>query len=175
MNRVIVALFALMMIASCANNTTTKTEDSCCSAASTKSEASCCSSDTTNMAKCSNKCDSCSNSVKGDTCCELVVPGSVQILYMHGKQRCATCIAIGTEAEAVVKELANANVVMKTIDFSTPEGEVIADKYEIASSSIIIVKDGKVENLTAMAFQYAKSNSEQFKKNLKEAIAKMLE
>ncbi len=100
--------------------------------------------------------------------------GSVEVLYMHGKQRCVTCIAIGTQAAELVKELADDKVVMKTIDFSTPEGEKIADKYEIASSSLIVVKDDKVDNLTTMSFQYAKNNPELFKKNLKKSIQKML-
>ncbi|MFR9541933.1 MAG: nitrophenyl compound nitroreductase subunit ArsF family protein [Rikenellaceae bacterium] len=98
---------------------------------------------------------------------------SVEVLYMHGKQRCVTCIAIGTEAEAVIKEFDNNKVVMRTIDLSTPEGEKIADKYEIASSSLIVVKNGKVENLTAIGFQYAKNNPEKFRKKLKETIQKM--
>lgn len=99
----------------------------------------------------------------------------VEVMYMYGKQRCVTCIAIGTEAEAVVKELASDKVVMKSVDFSTAEGEKIADKYEIASSSLIVVKGGKVDNLTAMSFQYAKNNPEQFRKKLKESIKKMAE
>lgn len=139
MKRAIIALFALMIFVSCANNTTPQNQSS--NSAETKAEMS----------------------------------SVVEVLYMHGKQRCATCIAIGAEAEAYVKELANENVVMKTIDFSTEEGEKIADKYEVASSSLIIVKGDKVENLTAMSFQYARNNPKQFKKNLAEAIQKMVE
>ncbi|MFI3333121.1 MAG: nitrophenyl compound nitroreductase subunit ArsF family protein [Rikenellaceae bacterium] len=140
MKRGIIALFALMMLASCGNNTTSKNE-----------EKSCCSTET-----------------------KATTAGTVEVLYMHGKQRCATCIAIGKEAEAFIKGLGNDKVVMKTVDFSTPEGEKIADKYEIASSSLIVVKDGKVDNLTSMGFQYARNNPEQFKKNLGESIQKML-
>ncbi len=99
----------------------------------------------------------------------------VEVLYMHGKQRCVTCVAIGTEAEAVIKELGNDKVVMRSVDFSTPEGEKIADRYEISSSSIIVVKGSKVDNLTAIGFQYAKNNPDQFKKSLRESIQKMLE
>lgn len=101
--------------------------------------------------------------------------GIVEVLYMHGKQRCATCIAIGKEAEAYIEELGSDKVVMKTIDFSTVEGEKIADKYEIASSSLIVVKDSMVDNITAMSFQFARNNPEQFKKNLGESIQKMLD
>ncbi|MFI3299756.1 MAG: nitrophenyl compound nitroreductase subunit ArsF family protein [Rikenellaceae bacterium] len=138
MKRGLFALFALMMLMSCGNNTN--------AAKSSESKAE-------NIA---------------------VESGTIEVLYMHGRQRCATCIAIGKEAEAFVKELANDKVVIKTIDFSTPEGEKIADKYEIASSSLIVVKDGKVDNLTAMSFQFARNNPEQFKQNLSESIQNML-
>ncbi|MFR9546032.1 MAG: nitrophenyl compound nitroreductase subunit ArsF family protein [Rikenellaceae bacterium] len=191
MKRGIVALFALMMLASCGNNTTAKNDDKCCSTATTKSETSCCSSDTKSKTTCSNDCDSCETpcSKKSKTTCSndcdscekscskksaATTAGTVEVLYMHGKQRCATCIAIGKEAESFIKGLGNDKVVMKTVDFSTPEGEKIADKYEIASSSLIVVKDGKVDNLTSMGFQYARNNPEQFKQNLSESIQKML-
>ena len=140
MKRGIIALFALMMFASCGNNATTKNEENGC----------------------------CSTETKATTA------GTVEVLYMHGKQRCATCIAIGKEAKAFVDGLGNDKVVMKTIDFSTPAGEKIADKYEIANSSLIIVKDGKVENLTSMAFRHARNNPAQFKKSLGESIQNML-
>ncbi len=111
------------------------------------------------------------------TCCDANSvsnsEGLVEVLYMHGKQRCVTCVAIGTEATEVVKELGCDKVVMRTIDFSTPEGEKVADKYEVASSSLIVVKGDKVENVTAMSFQYAKNNPELFKQNLKAAIQKL--
>ncbi len=141
MKRGIVALFALVMLASCGNNVTSK-----------NNEKSCCSTET-----------------------KATTAGMVEVLYMHGKQRCPTCVAIGVEAQTYIKALGSDKVVMKTIDFSTPEGEKIADKYEIASSSIIVVKDGKVDNITAMGFQYARSNPEQFKRCLSESIQKMLE
>ncbi len=139
-----------MALASCGNANTAK------------------SSTTTNSTECVESSSCCSAETKATE------TGVVEVLYMHGKQRCATCIAIGKEAEAYIAELGNDNVVIKTIDFSTPEGEKIADKYEIASSSLIVVKDGKVDNITSMSFQYARNNPEQFKKNLSESIQKML-
>ncbi len=151
MKRGVVILFTLMMLASCGNQTTAKsTESSCCSTQTKSCESGCCTQ--------TKSCES----------------STVEVLYMHGKQRCPTCIAIGKEAEATVMALADENVVMKTIDFSTPEGEAIADKYEIASSSLIVVSGGKVENVTAMSFQYARNNPKEFQKNLKATIKKMV-
>lgn len=67
----------------------------------------------------------------------------VEILYFHGKQRCATCVAIEKNAkEAVEKEFAeelkNGSVVFKSIDISIPENEKIADKYEVTWSSLFV-------------------------------------
>lgn len=52
----------------------------------------------------------------------------VEILYFHGKQRCATCMAIEKNTRELVnttfaKELKNGTVVFKIVDISTPEGE----------------------------------------------------
>ena len=60
----------------------------------------------------------------------------VEVIYFHGKQRCATCMAIEKNAKEVVNtlfanELKNGTVVFKTVDISTPKGEKIADKYEV--------------------------------------------
>lgn len=74
----------------------------------------------------------------------------VEVIYFHGKQRCATCRAIEKNTQEVVNtlfadELKNGSVVFKTVDISTPEGEKIADKYEVTWSSLFVNKwnDGK--------------------------------
>lgn len=74
----------------------------------------------------------------------------VEVIYFHGKQRCATCMAIEKNAKEVANtlfanELKNGIVVFKTVDISTPEGEKIADKYEVTWSSLFVNKwnDGK--------------------------------
>ncbi|MFI3261873.1 MAG: nitrophenyl compound nitroreductase subunit ArsF family protein [Rikenellaceae bacterium] len=174
MKKGILAVFALMILVSCVNNTNSKTNDKDCCSTETKSE-SCCGTETKSESCCGTE----TKSTENINCCgkeaKYAEAGKVEVLYMHGKQRCATCIAIGTETEAALKELNNENVVMKTIDISTAEGEKIADKYEITSSSLLIVKGDVVENLTVMSFQNARNNPEQFRKNLKESIQKLLE
>lgn len=51
----------------------------------------------------------------------------VEVIYFHGKQRCATCMAIEKNAKEVVNtlfanELKNGIVVFKAVDISTPGG-----------------------------------------------------
>ncbi len=72
------------------------------------------------------------------------------MIYFHGKQRCLTCKAIEKIAKEVVNnqfanELENGTVVFNTVDISTPEGEQIADRYEVTWSSLFINnwKDGE--------------------------------
>ena len=107
----------------------------------------------------------------------------VEVLYFHGKQRCATCVAIERETMAVIEgqfadAVKNGAVEFRVIDIAKAENEAIADKYEIMWSSLVIVKykDGKekVENLTPFAFANARSNPDAFRKALTKKIDQSL-
>lgn len=107
----------------------------------------------------------------------------VEVLYFHGKQRCATCMAIERETTAVIEgQFADAvksrAVEFRVIDIAKAENEAIADKYEITWSSLVIVKykDGKeeAENLTPFAFANARSHPDEFRKTLTEKIEQRL-
>ena len=97
----------------------------------------------------------------------------IEVIYFHGKKRCISCNAIENLTKEVVKELGNEKIVMKIIDISKKENEEIADKYEVSWSSLILNKGGKIDNLTKTGFKYAKTQPEQFKIKLKEAIDKI--
>ena len=106
--------------------------------------------------------------------------GVVKVLYFHGAQRCATCVAIEEKTkellqEAYVQAQQDGKVKFCPIDFSESEGEAIADSYEVAFSSLLLDKDGTVVNLTDMAFRYAHSEPETFNANLMAEIDKLLE
>ena len=69
----------------------------------------------------------------------------VEVLYFHGKQRCATCKAIDKHTKEVVNaDLAelvkNGKLRFKEIDISTPEGEKLAEKYCVSWSSLYVNK-----------------------------------
>ena len=105
--------------------------------------------------------------------------GGVKVLYFHGSQRCATCRALEAKTiELLETEYAQAQnegkIVFKSIDFSEPEGEAVADRYEVAWSSLILDKEGTTVDLTDMGFRYARTEPETFKANLKQEIDKML-
>ena len=121
---------------------------------------------------------------KNEVTVEVAKEGSVvEVLYFHGKQRCATCVAIENETKALMSgELASlveeGRVVMKIIDITTDEGKAIANKYKVSYSSLfVVVKNGdkeKAEDLTRFAFANARNNPEEYREELKNMIMKSL-
>lgn len=88
----------------------------------------------------------------------------VEVMYFHGSQRCKSCVALEKAAKEVINskfaaQVKAGKVKFRDIDLSTKEGEKIGDKYEIAWSSLIIVrkqgKKEKVADLTDEGFRYA--------------------
>jgi thiol-disulfide isomerase/thioredoxin len=84
----------------------------------------------------------------------------VKVYYFHGKQRCKTCLAIERIArETVEKQFKNTReVAFIAVDFSKEENEALAEKYEIAMSSLIIASGDKSYDLTEVAFANALNN-----------------
>ncbi len=98
----------------------------------------------------------------------------IEVLYFHGKQRCATCIAIEKQTKQAVEELGDNRLTMRTIDISKKENESIVEKYEVAWSTLIVVKDGNVLNLTELGFSLARNNPDGFRERLKSEIKQLL-
>lgn len=107
----------------------------------------------------------------------------VEVIYFHGKQRCATCMAIEKSIGEVInsrfaKELKNGTLVFRTVDISTPEGEKIADRYEVTWSSLFVNKwkNGKEirNNMTEFGFGNARKNPDAFKRTLADKIRQSL-
>lgn len=107
----------------------------------------------------------------------------VEVMYFHGKQRCATCMAIEKCAREVVeKDFANekkkGKVVFKIVDISTDEGEKIAKKYRVTWSSLFVNgwKAGKEKrnDMTQFAFKNARKNSDEFKRGVSGKIKELM-
>lgn len=106
----------------------------------------------------------------------------IEVLYFHGKQRCATCMAIEqrtreTLEEQFADELKNGALVFRVIDISQPENKALADKYEVTWSSLYLCqwKAGREtpENLTEFAFGNARKAPEAFKAGLAARIREL--
>ncbi len=107
----------------------------------------------------------------------------VEVLCFHGKQRCATCIAIERNTREVLEkefadELKQGKVVFRIVDISQSENQELAEKYEVTWSSLFVVKhrDGKEssENLTEFAFGNARKSPDTFKAGLVKTVSGML-
>ena len=103
----------------------------------------------------------------------------VEVVYFHGKQRCATCMAIEKYAREVVSqdfadEQKSGRVVFKVVDISTTEGKKLAKSYRVTWSSLFINswKDGKERrgNITEFSFKNARKNTVEFKKGVRDKI-----
>lgn len=126
---------------------------------------------------------SCVNNSESAAQAKNSVKNHVEVIYFHGKQRCATCVAIERHAKEVVdamfaNEVKDGKVVFKIVDISTPEGEALADKYEVTWSSLFVNawKEGKEtrNNMTEFAFGNARRNPDSFKKGLSAQIRQAL-
>ena len=106
----------------------------------------------------------------------------VEVLYFHGAQRCATCMAIEKHTKALIESayaepLKSGKLVFRSVDIT--QEEALAEKYEVSWSSLILVdydKSGKerATNLTEFAFGNARTASDKFKEGLSEQITEML-
>lgn len=107
----------------------------------------------------------------------------VEVMYFHGKQRCATCMAIEKHAREVVEtdfavQVKNSKVRFRVVDISTDEGAKLAKSYKVSWSSLYVNgwKNGKEirNDLTRFGFANARSKTEEFKKGLKAKINELL-
>lgn len=106
----------------------------------------------------------------------------VEVLYFHGAQRCATCMAIERNSKKLVETayaepLKSGKLVFRSVDIT--KEEALAERYEVSWSSLILVdydKNGKESaiNLTEFAFGNARTAPDKFKHGLSEQITKML-
>lgn len=107
----------------------------------------------------------------------------VEVVYFHGTQRCLTCRAIEKLSKEVVyadfaKEVKQGKVRFREVDFSTPAGEKVADRYKVTWSSLYVNgwNNGKEKrnDMTKMGFKNARKNAAVFKSELKKKILQML-
>ncbi len=106
----------------------------------------------------------------------------VEVLYFHGVQRCATCVAIEKNARELIETAyagpsKSGRLAFRVVDISKEEN--LAEKYEVSWSSLILVdydKNGKerAANLTELVFGNARNAPDKFKAVLSERITEML-
>ena len=121
-----------------------------------------------------------------ESCHRLFVPFSSRAKYcerMLDPETGATCKAIEKETREVVfteltERVARGELRFREVDLSTPEGEKLADQYRVTWSSLYVNlwKEGREtrNDMTRFGFQYARSQSDVFRKGLTEKIEQLL-
>ena len=95
-----------------------------------------------------------------------------EVYYFHGNRRCATCNAIEELARNFVADTYKDNPEVKffVINFDKEENKEIAGKFAVEWSSLFIASGDKKFDLTVEAFQYAKTDPEYLKGEMKKII-----
>lgn len=91
---------------------------------------------------------------------EILDDAKVTVYYFHGRMRCQTCLNIQSVVNSAVEEnfADNDEVTFVEIDFSDRANAALADKYEIAFSSVVIATAKSHTNLTDEAFAMVMNN-----------------
>lgn len=105
----------------------------------------------------------------------IVQTDQVEVYYFHFTRRCATCMAVESVTKTALEELYNAemkneSIIFQSINLDEADSEEIAQKLEISGQTLLIVSDGKKENITTDAFMNAKNNPEKLKEIIKSII-----
>lgn len=93
----------------------------------------------------------------------------IEILYFYGKQRCVTCrlieqVVVELTQNELREEIASGQVHFRAIDWT--QETALAERYEVAWSSLIIDCNGEITNLTEKAFTYARQQPDKLKEEI---------
>lgn len=108
----------------------------------------------------------------------------VEILYMHGKQRCATCMAIEKQTqEMMTAELAQladeGKASIRVVDITTDEGRDLARKYRVSWSSLFLIDhtgaEDRSQDLTDFAFANARNHPEAYREEMARKVRSIID
>lgn len=101
---------------------------------------------------------------------------NIEVYYFHGTRRCVTCIAVGEVSSELVKSKYedNENVKFIEINIDEPGNEELVEKFQVSGSGLHVYNGENIEDITAFAFQYARTNPDKLKDKLIELIDKNL-
>ena len=105
---------------------------------------------------------------------QFVSTGEIHAYYFHATRRCATCEAVEAVTSETLKTHYGEKVTFKSINRDEDKSNPLIEKYKINGQTLLIVKDGKVINLTNDAFLNARTKPETLEAKLKETIDAML-
>ena len=100
----------------------------------------------------------------------------VFVYYFHSDRRCTTCKAVGRVSKETVAEAFsdNPNVIFKDINIEEIENNELKDMLEMSGSGLFIYNGDKKEDLTAIGFQKAVNNPEEFSEKIISTVKELL-
>lgn len=116
---------------------------------------------------------SCKNEVKEEI--KPIVENSktteIQLIQFHTEHRCVTCNNIEKLSKETIKENDAISFVLYNVD--DKKNEKLAEEFEATGTSLYLYnsKTKAIEDLTEMAFMYAKNEGEKFKTELQKEIS----
>lgn len=136
------------------------------------------------LASCKNETTDEAQTNTGDQTSIDLTKAKVIVYYFHGDRRCPSCIAISDETNKFLTSGFKADmeagiIVYKDVNIDKEENKAIAEKYQIAGSALLIIKNDKgtdveITDLTGDGFKFAMNKPEIFVEKLKNAIDKYL-
>jgi hypothetical protein len=103
---------------------------------------------------------------------------TVEVYYFHFTRRCETCLAVENESRKAIEELypsalEEGRIIFKSLNLEEEEGKLIAQKFNIAGQTLLVIRFGEKIDLTNQGFMFARTDPEKLKKALQEAIGKI--
>lgn len=92
----------------------------------------------------------------------------IEVIYFHYTARCMTCNAVEAEAKKDIAELfpaemKNGSITFQSLNLDEKAVEAKADKLKVSGQALVILKGGKVIDITNEAFLYARNKPEKLK------------
>jgi hypothetical protein len=105
-----------------------------------------------------------------------------EVLYFHATGRCSTCLAVDGNTQKYLEEnfkteMQTGIIKFESVDFDETEGKILADKYYVKFSTLLIIKKETPEIITDFTnegFKYAETEPEKYKELLFIEIQKNL-
>jgi hypothetical protein len=99
----------------------------------------------------------------------------VEVYYFHFTRRCMTCNAVEAESKKAIDALypdlmKSGKIIFKSLNLDEGSSKSLAEKCGAEGQALLVMSGNKRFDLTSQGFQYARSNPEKLKEELKKAI-----
>jgi hypothetical protein len=106
------------------------------------------------------------------------VSQKIEVYYFHYSRRCASCIAVEEEAERSLKALypkavEQGMVTFISVNIEEANNAPLMKSLGVQGQTLLVVSGDNQENITNAGFLHARSNTDKFRKTLKESVAKV--